>query len=122
MRAPEWTGSAGYRHDFALANGATISASADVQFSSSYYLSVDFLESARQSSFAVGNFDLTYTSSDKRLSVSGFVSNIWNEAVYTQAFRYPFVTPGNPLANPDGVILGTLRPPRTFGGRVRVNF
>jgi iron complex outermembrane receptor protein len=122
MRAPEWTGSASYRHDFELADGATISASADVQFSSSYYLSVDFLESARQSSFAVGNFDLTYTSSDRRLTASAFVSNIWNEAVYTQAFRYPFVSPANPLANPDGVILGTLRPPRTFGARIRVNF
>lgn len=122
MRAPEWTGSAGYAHDFELSNGGKLTASADVQFSSSYYLSVDFLESAKQGAFAVGNFDLTYTSPNGRFSVSGFVRNIWNEAVYTQAFHYPFVSSANPLAGPDGVILGTLRPPRTFGGRVRVNF
>lgn len=122
MRAPVWTGSASYSHDFELANGGKITASADVQFSSSYYLSVDFLESARQKAFAVGNFDLTYTSRDGRFSVSGFVRNIWNEAVYTQAFHYPFVSAANPAAGPDGVILGTLRPPRTFGGRVRVTF
>lgn len=122
MRAPLWTGAVGYSHEVELSDGATVTASADAQFSSGYYLSVDFLEAARQKSFAVGNFDLTYTSSDGRLTVSGFVRNIWNEAVYTQAFRYPFVSPANPLAHPDGVIFGTLRPPRTFGGRVRVNF
>lgn len=123
MRAPEWTGSASYAHDFELANGGKITAGADVQFSSSYYLSVDFLESAKQRAFAVGNMDLTYTSPDGRFSVTGFVRNIWNEAVYTQSFHYPFVSPAtNPLSGPDGLNIGTLRPPRTFGGRVRVNF
>lgn len=122
MRAPLWIGTAGYSHAFELGDGATITAAADVNFSSSSYLSTDFLETTRQKAFAVGNADLTYTTGDGRLSVSAFIRNIWNEAVYTQVFRYPFVSPANPLANPDGVILGTLRPPRTFGARMRVNF
>lgn len=122
MRAPLWTGTASYRHDFDLGDRGKITASAETQFSSSSYLATDFLPSERQRAFAVGNFDLSYTSANKRAMVSGYVRNIWNEVVYTQVFRYPYVFGANPLAHPDGVILGTLRPPRTFGGRVRLSF
>jgi iron complex outermembrane recepter protein len=122
MRAPLWTGTVSYRHDFDLGDHGMIAASADMQFSSASYLATDFLPSERQGAFAVGNFDLNYTTASRRLMVSAFVHNIWNEAVYTQAFRYPYVSGANPLANPDGVILGSLRPPRTFGGRIRVSF
>lgn len=122
MRAPLWSGTASYSHSFELSNGATITPTADVQFSSSQFLTVDFLESARQKSYAVGGADLTYTSSDGKLSVSAFIQNIWNEAVNMQALRYPFVTAANPNVGPDGLILSSLRPPRTFGGRVRFNF
>jgi iron complex outermembrane receptor protein len=122
VRAPLWNGTVGYRHTFDLGDKGRLTASFDTQFASASYLSIDFLEAGRQKAYAIGNFDLTYTSDDGRVTVSAFVRNIWDEAVLNQAFRSPFVSRNNPLADPDGVVLATIRPPRTFGGRVRVNF
>lgn len=122
VRAPRWTGSAGYSHTFDLGSSGRLTASADVQFSSGSYLSVDFLEAGRQGAYALGNLDLTYVSDSGGLSVSAFVNNVTNKVVRNQAFRYPFVSGANPLADPDGVVLATVRPPRTYGVRARLNF
>lgn len=94
----------------------------DTQFATGSYLSTDFLEATRQKSYAIGNFDLTYSSGNGRWVVSAFVHNIWNEAVRDFSFRSPFVSAANPLADPDGAVTAAIRPPRTFGGRVRLNF
>lgn len=120
VRSPTWSGTAGYSHTFDLGSAGSLTASADVQFSSSYYLSIDFLEAARQDAYAVGNFNLSWKSDGGRWMVSAFVQNVTNKAVLQQATRYPFVSRANPLASPDGFILATIRQPRTFGGRVRV--
>lgn len=122
LRAPRWSGNVSYSHTFNFANGANLVASGDVQFASQSELAINFLNSTRQDAYAMGNLDLTYTSSNGRWSISAFARNIWNEKVLNQAFRYPFVNAGNPLANPEGVVFATARAPRTFGGRVRVNF
>lgn len=120
VRAPTWSGSAGYSHTFALPSGATLDASSSVEFASSSYLSIDFLDSAKQSTYAIGNFDLTYTPDGKRWSVTAYVHNVADQAVYTQAFRSPFISANNPIVG--GLNLGSIRPPRTFGGRIRYNF
>lgn len=122
VRAPLWVGTASYSHTFGMGSHGDIRASFNLQFASSSYLSTDFLEAGKQNAYATGEFDLGYTSRNGRISVTAFVHNIWNEEVKTQALRSPFVTSANPLANPDGVFLATVRPPRTFGGRVRYNF
>jgi hypothetical protein len=46
---------------------------------------------------------------------------VGNEAVLTQGFHYPFVSPANPLA-PGGAYFASIRPPRTYGAQVRINF
>lgn len=122
IRAPLWSGTAGYSHTFDLGDSGSLTAAAEVQFSSAAFLSIDFLEAGRQKAYAIGNFDLTYRSEDNKLSVSAFVHNIWNERVFNQVFRSNFVSSKNPIADPDGLFLGTARPPRTFGGRIRYNF
>lgn len=122
IRAPEWSGTASYSHTFQLGSHGSLQASADVQFASSSYLSIDFLEAGRQEAYAIGNFDLTYRTEDKRWTVSAYVHNIWNQQVFNQVFRSNFVSPNNPLADPDGLFLGTARPPRTIGGRIRYSF
>lgn len=122
MRAPLWSGTAGYAHTFDLADGAEVRASFETQFSSSYYLTTDFLPAGQQKSFAIGNFDLSFTSANRRLVISAFVHNVWNELVYTQAIRSPFISSANTLADPQGLFTATVRPPRTFGGSIRANF
>lgn len=122
VRAPKWTGTAGYNHTFDLDAAGKLVAAADVQFGSASYLSTDFLSEGRQKSFAVVGANLTYASSNDRLEVTGYVRNIFDTVVRTQAFRSPFITPANPLVGPQGAILATVRPPRTYGVRVRYNF
>jgi iron complex outermembrane receptor protein len=122
IRAPLWSGTAGYSHTFQLGGKGSLQASAEVQFASASYLSIDFLDAGKQEAYAIGNFDLTYRSEDKRWTVSAYVRNIWNQQVFNQVFRSNFVSPNNPLADPDGLFLATARPPRTFGGRIRYNF
>lgn len=122
IRAPLWSGTVGYSHTYHFVGAGSLTASMDVQFASDAFLSIDFLEAGRQKSYAIGNFDLTYRSENKNWTVSAFVQNIWNEQVLNQAFRSNFVSPNNPIADPDGLFLGTARPPRTFGGRIRYSF
>ena len=122
VRTPTWTGTAGYDHTFDLGSGATVVAGISTQFASSSYLSIDFLPSTKQSSYATADADLSYTTADEKLTVTAYARNVTNEGVLTNASRYPFVSSANPLADPDGLILAGIRPPRTFGGRVRYNF
>lgn len=124
VRAPTWTGTVSYDHTFDLANGGKINAGVRTQFASSSYLSIDFVESAKQEAYATFDADLSYTTPDGRLTVTAYVRNITEEAVYTAAFVSPFVAPApiNPLAGPDGLIISPIRPPRTFGARARLNF
>lgn len=121
VRAPEWSIQAGYQHTFDFSNGGTLVADLHAQYSSAYDTSIDFLPSGRQSAYVVGDFDLTYYAPDEKWSLSAYVHNITEEAVYTQSLLYPFVSSANPQ-KPDGLLLASIRAPRTFGARLRVNF
>lgn len=122
VRSPTWTGTASYSHGFELGDGGSITPGVSAQFASSSYLSIDFLPTTKQDSYATVDADLTYRSRDGNLSITAYVRNITKEGVLTQAFRYPFVSSANALADPDGLVLASIRPPRTFGARVRYNF
>jgi iron complex outermembrane receptor protein len=122
VRAPEWSGTASYQHTFQIAGYGELTAGADIQFASSAYLGIEFLRTMRQDAYAIGNVDVTYTPESRRWSLSGFVDNVTDEKVMSAANRYPFVTAANPRADPLGVILASVRPPRTYGARLRVNF
>lgn len=122
VRSPTWTGTASYDHTFELADGAKIVAGARTQFASSSYLSIDFLPTTKQDSYATVDADLSYTTRDGRMTITGYVRNITNEGVLTQAFHSPFISANNPLADAGGLILASIRPPRTYGARLRLNF
>lgn len=122
VRSPTWTGTASYSHSFDLGNGGSITPGISTQFASSSYLSIDFLPTTKQESYATLDADLTYRGADGRLSVTAYVRNLTKAGVLTQAFHYPFVSSANALADPDGLVLAAIRPPRTFGARVRYAF
>jgi iron complex outermembrane recepter protein len=122
IRSPLWSGTAGYNHTFEVSGHGRVRLGGEVQFASSSYLSTDFLSAGRQEAYAVGNLDLSYTPDSGRWAISLFGRNLWNETVYDQAFRSPFISAANPLANPDGLFVGSIRPPRTYGARLRFNF
>lgn len=119
-RAPKWSGIAGYAHTFDLGDKGNIRASAELQFASGTFNSIDFFASGYQKAYALGNFDLAYTTADGKVSVSAFVRNVGNQEISTSGIRFPFTSPT--AARPDGLFLGVTRPPRTFGGKLRVEF
>jgi iron complex outermembrane receptor protein len=121
VRAPAWGGTAGFDHTFRLGGAGELTASAQAQFASSSYLSIDFLQDISQQAYVVGNFNLRYLEPHGQWSVSAYVRNVSNAAVYTQGQRYPFTTPSNPL-RPEGVNWMTIEAPRTYGVRFRYDF
>lgn len=112
-RAPMWTGSTSWNHRFPLPNGATLVAAASARYGSSRWGTVDFTPYERLPSYAEGNFDLTYQAQNGHWSVSGYVHNLSNAAVASDAVQQGFAPPQT---------YWTLNPPRTFGGRVTINF
>ena len=112
-RAPTWAGSVGWEHRFALANGGKIITNASAQFATSRWGAVDFSVNERFPSYVVGNVDLTYMPENARWSLTGFVHNIANEAVYTGGLQQSFAPP---------LFASTISPPRTFGGRLNLEF
>ena len=55
---------------------------------------------------------LTYRGASNRWSLTGFVRNITNAAVYTEAAKNPF----------SSLIYANIQPPRSYGGQVSFKF
>lgn len=121
VRAPEWIGTVAYERTFRMGGAGDLTAAAQVQFASSSYLSIDFLDQLKQPSYEVYDFDLNYRAPNGKWNVTGYVRNIGNQEVYTTGFLFPFTTPANPL-RPDGVNWLTIRAPRTYGLQLRYDF
>lgn len=125
VRAPTWTGTAAYTHTFDLGSYGKLDASLSTQFATASWMSAGFTKPERQRDYAIGDVDLTYKPS-RTWVLSAYVHNISNAAVANQAFVNAFVSSANPLLPGTGperaATFETLRPPRTFGVRVRYNF
>lgn len=113
VKAPLWSGSVAYQHMFPFANGSDLAFRAEEHFSSAYWLADDFIPSERAPAWAFTNLFLTYTMSPVPLTLSAYVENLQNKAVYTYGVESP-ATPGI-----DGADIG---PPRTYGVRIRYSF
>lgn len=117
-RAPRWSGTFKYDHRFDLGGSNEIAFGADMIFASVRYLDIGYLPSQRAAPYQLFNASLTYNKKDQGLSVTAYVDNITNEAIYTQAFG------SIPLLQENGTPYTTasIQPPRTYGVRLRGNF
>lgn len=113
VNAPKWVFNLGYEHQFRFENGASITAAADTRIETSRYLSIDYLDVARQGSYMMSNARLTYETPSGAFSLTGFINNIENELVFANSLQSP--------AKP-GVLYNQLRPPRTYGIRAGWRF
>lgn len=114
VRAPEWTGHVAFDQDIPLAESlGDLSFNAQMRFSSSYWLTNEFVAIARQSSYQVFDASLQWTSPGKALSVTAFVKNIGNQAYYNGG-----VVSSSLL----DAVVGQIAAPRTYGARLRVTF
>uniref|UniRef100_UPI00083794C2 TonB-dependent receptor n=1 Tax=Croceicoccus bisphenolivorans TaxID=1783232 RepID=UPI00083794C2 len=111
LRAPKWSGSAGYEHRFDLASGAFVAANFDMTFASKRYVSPSYTANVLQPANTVLNAALTYESANGAIVVSGWIRNIANERILAGGEQF---VPGYARLN--------VQPPRTYGGSVRFNF
>lgn len=111
--APKWTGSVSYARTFELADASQLVLEGNMQFLSSRYLGAEYREDSNVGANQVYNAVATYTVASKRLSLSAFIRNITNEAVYTASVLSNFA---------QRFINGSINPPRTYGARLSFNF
>ena len=112
-RTPKWSGLASYSHVFELGRGARLEAEGNMQFQSSRFLATDYLPSAFAPAYATFNASLTYDAPGGNISLTGFIRNITNEAVFTSTARSFSIV---------GLNSGSLAPPRTYGARLNFKF
>jgi iron complex outermembrane receptor protein len=112
-RAPDYSGTASYKHVFLLGNGASIDATLSSQFSASRYLTVDYTPASQAEAYIMGDASLAYDS-EKPWSLTAYVHNFNDALVYTGAYTIPSLFRGLTMAN--------LGAPRTFGLRLDAHF
>lgn len=110
--APEWTANLGAEHEFALGNGARIVAGARLRYQSQVLTGLDFTPLEYQDAYTTLGASVTWTSPGDRYQVAAFGNNLTDEAVVANSFQPPF----------GAFVVGTLRPPRTYGLRLGARF
>ncbi len=111
-RAPKWSGLVSYDHTLRLNDGSQINAAATLQFASARWLGFEYVPTERAKAYQMLDLDLTYTAPKGAWSVSGYVHNVTNAALYSGAGEQGFVPP---------LVYATIAPPRTYGVKLRYN-
>lgn len=108
-RAPHWSGNAGYQHKFEFPGDSDLTADINLDFQGRRYTAVDYVRAENVASYVRENLALTYETPDKNWSVTGYVKNITDRAVYIGSIT----TIGDPQ-----YIYASIDAPRTFGVRI----
>jgi iron complex outermembrane receptor protein len=109
LNSPRWSAVAGYEHVFQL-GGFDLTAGARTRIESSRWLGLSYLPEMRQGGYMMSDVYLTLENPNKTWSLTGFINNVEDETVLSNAGLKPIVD----------VVYVALRPPRTYG--VRANF
>ena len=113
VRAPQWSGHVGYEHTQPLGDAGHLVFSAQMTFSSSYFLANNFTALTRADAYQTYDASLAWVSANDKFTVTGFVRNIGNEAVYTGGVQ---------SASLNDAVVGQIGAPRTYGIRLRAGF
>jgi iron complex outermembrane receptor protein len=113
--APRWVASAELEHAFRLPTNAKVMVRAEAQYASQRWLALDFLAPQELApSYVTETVSLTYSAASAKWSLTGFVRNLSNKAVYSNGLANPFV--------PGGAFGATIGDPRTYGLRLSSDF
>jgi len=112
-RAPKWSGNVGYNHVFELGDGGSVTFDGNMQFASTREGTGDYIANSRLPAYQLFNASLTYALASEKLSVTAFVRNITDEAVYLGGFQSAFA--------PSFVAM-SIAPPRTYGLRIAYRY
>lgn len=112
-RAPEFVARFGYEHEQVLADGASVTFGAKGNYSSSKYLTVDYLPEGRVGDTFTADLNLTFRPASGDFSVTGFVNNVTDEVTYTGGSQHQQIA---------RMFYAAIDAPRTYGVRVNVDF
>ncbi|WCT73085.1 TonB-dependent receptor [Sphingomonas naphthae] len=112
-QAPRWSVNLGYSHDFELASG-TLTPRLQTHIESETYFTFFNRGTDRQGGYHRSDFTLTYKPRSGAWQVDAFVRNIEDKLILSYAF--------DPTGATRSAYVYQYAPPRTFGGRVTVNF
>jgi iron complex outermembrane receptor protein len=113
-QAPKWVVSLGYDHDWDLASGGYVTASAQSKFKDDYYTNIFNWADDLQKSFIQTDLSLKYTNSTGMYSIQAYLRNMENirPQTYTQ-----FTSAG-----PDDIFNWNFAAPRTYGVTLTYSF
>jgi iron complex outermembrane receptor protein len=109
---PRWTISAGLQQTMPLPEDAKLVGSARVHYQSSTLTGLEFLPVEYQPGYSMWDFDLTYYTRSEKFFVGAYVNNAFDKTALSFSFPTPI----------SAFMTATLQHPRTFGGRIGVNF
>ena len=110
--APEWTINLGVQQTLPLGNGGKLVLNARTHHQSRTLTGLEFLPIEVQEAYWMSDASITYSAPDDRFFVSGFINNIENNTIIGNTFPPPL----------SRFVVGSLRPPRTYGIRAGFKF
>ncbi|GLT00779.1 TonB-dependent receptor [Sphingobium jiangsuense] len=114
VRAPKWSGHVSFDQAIPLADSmGELSFNAQMRFTSSYWLTNDFVPIERQTAYQVYDASLQWVSPGKAVTLTGYVKNIGNKVYYSG---------GVVSDNLRDAVVGQIGAPRTYGARLRLTF
>lgn len=111
VNSPKWAVNAGYERSFDLTDDLALVAGARANIESSRFMNSNYRPEEVQDGFIIADAILTLESR-KGWNISAFINNITDEVVLARAGTRPILD----------FPVGTLRPPRTYGVRVGIDF
>ncbi|MDR3483647.1 MAG: TonB-dependent receptor [Bradyrhizobium sp.] len=110
-QSPTWSIAAGFAHDWSVFGG-TLTAKAQTKYQSAQNFSFYNYADTKQASYSMSDAFLSFRPENSNWSLTGFVKNIENRAVLTDAEESLYA----------GAYAYEFYPPRTFGVRIQYNW
>ncbi len=110
-RTPEWSGNVDVNQVIPVGMGNVV-ADANFNFASARWLGTDFIPVERAKSYGKLDLSLSWQAPARRWSLTGFVRNVTNAAIYTDGAKTPF----------SSLVYADIQPPRTYGATFGFNF
>jgi iron complex outermembrane receptor protein len=111
--APEWVFSIGGEQTIPLGAWKVV-VSADTRYQTKIFTGLEYLAPQLQAAYWQSNASITFAPTDDRFFVTGFINNIEDNNILGGAFPNPF--------GGANLVVGTVRPPRTYGIRAGLKF
>jgi iron complex outermembrane recepter protein len=112
LNAPEFSGSVSLEQTVELGDSLDLVLNARSRFSSSYFVSLEYLPEEKQSGYLQADAAITLKNRDDTWSLTGFVNNITDKTIIASAFARPVLQ----------TVYAVVAPPRTYGVRVGFKF